>query len=349
MRRYGGLLLLFLTVFYATALHAKINYKYSYIPKKVFVTQVFSVTIISEASENGAMPSFVFDSTSDFQPIDSKPAVDTNGGNTFYTFYFKAIPNIKIIIPQLTIIDKDEIAELEEKTIRTQKLDSAGHENFCGLIASSCKIITSQVSEFDAQNNLVSLTIKTTEANPTELHVKSSLESGVEKITKTDSHITVEYYFVIPSSQRSISLSYYNTLQNRFLTKTISTSYKDKPVAAQVNLNPRDSSFDKIKKYGLMFIALFFFWMFWKRKDFFFLLLFAVSALILFILFMPHEKVCVQEGAPLYILPTQTSTTSGQVDRKLTTDILSRRGRYYKIEYNQHIIGWIKDEDICEN
>jgi hypothetical protein len=66
-------------------------------------------------------------------------------------------------------------------------------------------------------------------------------------------------------------------------------------------------------------------------------------------MFTPHEKVCVQEGAPLYILPTETSTTGGQIDRELTTDILNQRGHYYKIAYDNNIIGWIKDEDTCKD
>ena len=341
------LTLLWLFLSMGTAV-AQTHYQYSYIPKKVFATQVFPVTIIADTVNTEAPPTFAFEGTDSAKPLDNTPLKDSNGGNTFYTFYFKAHTK-DIRIPPLTISDEGGTTALESQHVPVEILDTKADKHFCGLIATSCKIIASQVSAFDAENNLVSLTIKASEANPEEIEIRGSIESGVEKITRTHSDVLVEYYFVIPSSQKSITSSYYNTLQNRFVSKTISTDYKNKPVAAQESLNPKDSSFNKLKKYGLSFLSLFFFWMFWKRKDIFFLVLLAICVIVLFTLFTSHGKVCVQEGATLYILPTKTSSSSGQIDRKLTTDILNQRGAYYKIAYDRHIIGWIRDDDICKN
>ena len=343
-------LLLILLLVFAWISHAaaRTNYGYSYVPKQVFQTQVFPVTIFTDRDSNGTPPTFTFDPKSALQPIDSAPLKDSNGGNTFYTFYFKAMQS-DIVLPKLTITDTDGAVVLKSRQLPVKKLDTYGHETFCGLIATDCRIIASQISEFDAQNNLVSLKIKASEANPEEMHTPGSIESGIEKLTRKESESMIEYYFVIPSSQKNITISYYNTLQNRFISKTFSTDYKNKPVAAQENLNPKDSSFNKLKRYGLSFFSLFFLWMFWKKKEIFFLVLLAVCVLILLTLFIPHEKICVQEGAPLYILPTETSTTSAEVDRELITDSLKTRGNYHKIEYDHHTIGWIKDEDTCKN
>lgn len=348
MRSHRLLLVLLLLFVWISTVAAKTNYWYSYIPKQVFATQVFPITIFADTDDSAHPPAFQFDSQSPIQPLDTHALKGTNGGNTFYTFYFKA-QNSDITIPELTITDGNETVRLRSRYLPVKTLNSSAHKTFCGLIATSCKIITSQVSEFDAQNNLVSLTIKATEANPKEIHTLGSIESGIEKLTRKGSESIIEYYFVLPSSEKSVTSSYYNTLQNRFVSKTISVDYKDKPVAAQENLNPKDSSFDKLKKYGLTLLAFFFLWMFWKRKEIFFLVLLTICILILLTLFTPHEKICIQEGAPLYILPTETSTTGGQVDRELRTDILKQRGSYYKIEYDHHIIGWIKDEDTCKD
>jgi len=348
MRSHRLFLTLLLLSFWVNSAVAKSNYWYSYVPKEVFSTQVFPVTIISDISDSNNLPTFKFDQESTVRPINAKPLIDTNGGNTFYTFYFKAKKR-DLRTPELLITDKEHTVMLESKYIPVQTLDTTGHEEFCGLIATGCKIVTSQVSEFDAENNLVSLTIKATEANPEDIYTTGSIESGIEKITKTDADSIIEYYFVIPSSQENITVSYYNTLQQRFILKTILTDYKDQPVAAQENLNPKDSSFDKLKKYGLSFLSLFFLLMFWKRKDIFFLVLLAICVIILLTMYTPHEKICVQEGAPLYILPTKTSTTGGQINREFTTNILNKRGNYYKIEYEHNIIGWIKHEDTCQN
>ena len=348
MRSHRLFLIFLLSFFWISGALAKTNYWYSYVPKQVFATQVFPVTIFSDTDDRKSLSTFEFASESTVRPLNIKPLIATNGGNTFYTFYFKA-QNSDIRIPQLLITSKKDVTMLESKYIPVHILDTEGHDEFCGLIATDCKIITSQVSEFDADSNLVSLTIKAAEANPEDIQMSGSIESGIEKITKTDSDTIIEYFFVIPSSQKIVVTSYYNTLQQRFISKTISTDYKNKPVAAQENLNPKDSSFDKLKKYGLFFFSLFFLWMFWRRKEIFFLVLLAICVIILLTMYTPHEKICVQEGAPLYILPTKTSTTGGRINNTLTTDILNKRGDYYKIEYDHNMIGWIKHEDTCKD
>jgi len=348
MRASRLLLILLLTLLGFSTVQAKTAYKYSYIPKKAFQTQVFSVTLFANTEVAQKNPSFIFDTNSEMQPIENIPLKDSNGGNTFFTFYFKAHKS-DVRIPALTIKDQEGVTVLSPKTIPVEALNAQQSKTFCGLIATSCKIITSQVSEFDAENNLISLTLKASEANPEEIHTRGSIESGIEKITKQGSESIIEYYFVIPSSQKSVTSSYYNTLQNKFVSKTISTDYKKKPVAAQENLNPKDSSFNKLKKYGLVFLSLFFIWMFWQKKEIFFLVLLAICLIILFTLYTSHGKICVQEGAPLYILPTKTSSTSGQIEQKITTDILNKRDNYTKIAYEKTIIGWIKDEDTCKD
>ncbi len=348
MHRQRVLCLILLISLLVSSLNAAISYKYSYIPKQVYATQVFSVTVFSDIDDSENQPEFTFDTQSPIQPTNIVPIKDTNGGKTFYTFFFKA-KNSDLKVPELTITDKEQSIILEGKYIPVKTLDTTGHDEFCGLIATNCEISASQVSTFDDKNNLISLTIKATEANPKEIKTPGSIESGIEKLTHKGSKVVIEYYFVIPASKKSITISYYNTLQHKFISKTISTDFRNKPVAAQENLNPIDSSFDKLKKYGLIFLMIFFLIMFIIKKDFFWLPLLAVGAIALFTLFTPHEKICIQEGAILYILPTSTSTTGGQIEEKLETDVLNRRGNYYKIEYHGGIIGWIKDEDICND
>ena len=89
--------------------------------------------------------------------------------------------------------------------------------------------------------------------------------------------------------------------------------------------------------------------MFLRKRDFFWLPLLAICIIILITFFVQKEKICIQQGAQLYILPTSTSTTWGQIDRRLEASVLNERGAYYKIEYDKGIIGWIKNEDLCND
>ena len=98
-----------------------------------------------------------------------------------------------------------------------------------------------------------------------------------------------------------------------------------------------------------MFLVGFFLLMFLFKRDFFYLVLGVISLITLLTFYIPHRKICIKQGAPLFILPTETSTVSTKIDEKLHTMLLGERGDYKKIEYKKGIVGWIKNEDICEN
>jgi len=98
-----------------------------------------------------------------------------------------------------------------------------------------------------------------------------------------------------------------------------------------------------------MTFAGFFILMFLFKLYFFYLVFSFLSVITLLTLFIPHEKICVKEGAYLYILPTVTSTTSNKIDEELDTLLLGETTNYKKVEYKEGIIGWIKNEDLCQN
>jgi len=89
--------------------------------------------------------------------------------------------------------------------------------------------------------------------------------------------------------------------------------------------------------------------MFILKRDFFYLVLGVIALIVLLALHVPHKEICIKQGASLYILPTQTSTVSTQIDRDMKTMLLGEREAFKKVEYNKGVIGWIKNEDLCDN
>jgi len=324
-------------------------YSYSYIPKKVFVHQVFPVTILSADSTADQKVDFAFDPSSNIKPLTPKPLMVRNGHNTFYTFYFQQNGEDDFGLPALTITDAQGSQQLEAYLIHTQRLDTTGEETFCGLLATDCMLVSSQVSTFDANTTMVMLNFQAHESNPESIHIPGVLEEGIEKNRRENSTSFVEYYFVIPQQTKQITLSYYNTIQHRFVPITIKTDYSNKPVAAQVELNPKASPLDRLKKYGSLALALFFVWMFWWQRDRLYLVLLVVTLLILFVVYRPSDKLCIQEGAPLYILPTRNSRISTNIQSQLHINSLGQHGDYYKIQYKNGIIGWINHENTCQD
>jgi len=343
--RFLGLFL-GLLVSFTSLLSAKSEYKYIYIPKKVYENQVFPVTVIciSECSEN--VPKFTFDIVSEVQPLSDKPLSVHNGDDSFYTFYFKA-GKVDVHIPRLYIQNKDEEISLEPHSVFLGSLKT--REDFCGVLAADMKIENSQVSNYDEKNHLVTLTIDALEANLEDMYLNNVLEFGIEHLKREAAKVETEFYFVLPASQKQIKFTYFNTIKKQYVYLQTPIELQDTTVATQTDLNPQEDSFDLLKKYTFMFLLGFFFLMFLFKRDFFYLVLGVISLITLLTFYIPHKKICVKQGAPLFILPTETSTVSIKIDEKLHTMLLGERGDYRKIEYKKGIVGWIKNEDICEN
>lgn len=328
------------------ALHAQSETKYSYFPKNIYKNQVFPVTVIILGAENGETFSFSFDKNSGIKPLFEMPLMIENGHDKFYTFYFKA-KDKGIRIPELTIVSGEHQSILPSDYIPLSQLSP--QKDFSGVLAADMKIITSQVSNYDEKNHIVTLSIEANEANLEDMKLNHVIESGMEDIQRENAKARGELYAVVPETQKELTFSYFNTISNQYVTLSVPVEVRDATVVAHSDLNPKEDSFEELKKYTLLFFSGFFLLLFLFKRDFFYLVLGAVSFITLLTLFIPHKKICIKQGAPLYILPTHTSTVSTYVDKEFETVLLGERDPYFKIEYKEGVIGWIKHEDVCKN
>jgi hypothetical protein len=330
----------------ASLLHAEGGFKYSYVPKKVYENQLFPVTVI-DTREEKRTPRYEFEINNDIRPLSDKPLVIRNGDDNFYTFYFKA-KGSEVVLPRIFINDNGQISILESHTVPVKKLQQQ-REDFCGVLAADMKIRTSQVSHYDEKNYLVTLSIEAYEANLEDMKLDNVIESGIEEIERSGAKVKGEFYAVIPTTQKELKFSYFNTIKQQYVLLSTPVELLDSTVVTQTDLNPKDDSFEKLKKYTFMALVGFFFLMFFIYRDFFYLVLGTVSLITLLTFYTPKERICIKQGAPLYILPTETSSISTKIDEEYTTMLLGERQEFRKVEYKHGIIGWIKDEDLCEN
>jgi len=344
LRSLGFMLLV---LFFSTALlNAEADYKYSYLPKKVYENQLFPLTVIDTEHTKDDNPKFQFDPMSPVQPIFEDPLVIHNGSDNFYTFYFKA-RKVDVAIPRLFIVSPSVDTSLEPQTIHLAHLKP--REDFCGVYAANMEIKNSQVSNYDEKSHLITLTIKAFEANLEDIRLNGVEESGVEDLKRKYAKVKAEFYIVLPVAQKHIRFTYFNTIKNQYVFLDASAELADDTVVTQSDLNPKEDSFEKLKKYTFIFLVGFFLLMFLIKRDFFYLVLGVVSLITLLTFYIPHKKICVKQGAPLYLLPTHTSTIGTTIDETYETSLLGERETFLKIEYKHGIIGWIKHEDLCEN
>ena len=331
---------------YSSLLSAQGTFKYSYMPKKVYENQLFAVTVIGVGESAAGRTQLTFDSLSETQPLFKKPLVVRNGPDSFYTFYFKA-SNVDIRIPRLYISTDSGDTLLEAKTVFIKTLEK--RDDFCNVLAADMRIKNSQVSNFDEKNHIVTLSIEAIEANLEDMKLKNVQEFGLESLERKDAKVEAEYYVVLPIEEKLLKFTYFNTIKKQYDFLEVPVIVEDASVTTQSDLNPQDDSFEKLKKYTFISLVGFFFIMFLFRRDFFYLVFGVVSLITLLTFYIPHKKICVKQGASLYILPTNTSTLGTKIDEEIDTMLLGERGEFMKVEYKEGIIGWVKNEDICDN
>lgn len=339
-------LLLGLVLAYTTVLSAQSEFKYSYMPKGIYENQLFPVTIIAVGIAGRSEPQFTFDRSSDVQPLFKTPLIVQNGPDSFYTFYFKA-SDTDIRIPRLFISSQSGEDSLEPKTISIETLEK--RDDFCAVLAADMKIKTSQVSNYDEKSHIVTLSLEAYEANLEDMKLNHVQESGVESLKRDYAKVEAEFFVVLPVEEKVLKFSYFNTIKRQYDVLEVPVVVADASVVTQSDLNPQEDSFEKLKKYTFMFLVGFFLFMFLIKRDFFYLVFAAVSLITLLTFYIPHKKICVKQGASLYLLPTQTSTISTKIDEKIDTMLLDEREGFKKVEYKEGIIGWVKNEDLCEN
>lgn len=314
---------------------------YSYIPKKVYEKQVFPVSFLT-TDKSGLR--FKFNGNK--QPILEKPVIIQSGSKTFYTFYFKTTEKL-FKLPSVVVQLEDREKTLSGIEIPVEKIPK--RENFSGVIASGLKVKNHQVSVYDEKTNLVAIAFEAHDANLEDIYIPYALKDGIENEKRDGSKMEIHYYIVLPAEQTELNFSYFDTIKENFVEKSIPLKLHDGTVAAQTDLNPKDDNFEAIKKYTLLTLTVFFVLLFLWKKDFFYLIMAVVAASILLMLFTSLSSVCIKEGTPLYIIPTENSTTSIHIDETYTTVKLAERNEYVKIEYKNGTVGWIKNEDLCKN
>jgi hypothetical protein len=332
-------------LFTTTTLFSNDDFYYSYIPKKVYQNQVFPLTIASEKYKNSEELTIIFDSK---DALYNEPLVVNNNNGSFYTFYFKANKSTDITTPSFTIeTENGKKFRLNSLKIPIIKLEP--QDDFSGVYGSKFKLKNYHISEYNEDNLLVSLSLEAFEANLDDFHLDGIKEQNIEDIHRDFANIDGEYFAIVPKNKKELSFSYYHTLQEKFISTTLLLQIKNDPTTEQLDINPKDSSFDTFKKYLFIFLVLLFIILYIIKRDKFYLFFIIVSAIILVTFYIPKGRICIKKGSDIYILPTNTSTISANTEEKINRMTLDTRGEYIKVEYQEGLIGWVRNDDVCED
>jgi hypothetical protein len=324
------------------------GYGYTYIPKKLYPNQVFPVTIlVKDAKIIRATVTLKNRDSSEIEIINSKPLKNSSSNDTFYTFYFKAgDKNLKV--PDFWIESDFTSSTLKGVSIPVEKLNIPKEINFSGVIALGFKIKNHKTSKYK-KNKILNITLEAYEANLEDFYIPNIKKKRLNRFKREGSTVIANYSFTISQDSDIIKLYYFNTIKEKFIPVEIDTNLKSGRSRERRELKPKDSSFTKLKKYTFGVLSIFFIAMFLLYKDYFYLALLVVTLVIFLTFFVPLKKVCVESGSNIYILPIKNSTVSKVTEERGEFSVYNRYRNYYKIEYKNGVIGWVRDESLCED
>jgi hypothetical protein len=333
------------------------SYNYSYYPQKgVYENQIFSITILGKNIDQNSSRVFLNTQNAlydNFKIITKKPVIKKAKNDLFFTFYFKAnkksaLLDQNIILPPVVIKDKNaKTFILKSLKIPLKKLEVKRGIPFSGVIASKLKVIDYKI----LPKNSIALKIKAENGNLEDFFLPKTLERKVLYLKRKGSFSEAKFIFHLKKAiSHGIDFTYYNNLKQSFSPVTIGGKHTlNTSIKENLNLKPKDSSFLKFKKYTFGFLSVFFLMLFFISKDKFYLWLFGIVVVIFLTFFMPLKKVCVKEGARVYILPIPNSTIGKIINHKGQYTVYHRYKNFSKIEYEDGLIGWVKDEDLCKD
>ena len=201
------------------------------------------------------------------------------------------------------------------------------HPLLSSIYAKDIHISSYQVSKSDNLNNIVTINFEI-------------LESNLE-------HKTVS--FTISNKINNLEFIYYNTTLKQNVELSIKTVIIDSTVSTQSEIHPKKNTLLQVKLYSLILLSLALLIIFIKTKQPKFMVMSIVTFTITILFFIPFKEICIKKGAKVFLLPTKNSTIIKSIDTKFNTTKLGKYRDYSKIEYNNEFIGWIKNEDVCNN
>ncbi len=326
----------------ALYLHAASLGQWSIKHRDLFVKQIaaFDLQFLNAPSAH-----ILLEGGNNVKLISTSPTI-TQDLYAYKRYYFKILaPSFKL--PDAFISTQNYSTKIFGPQLLAKRLTPPN--NFCNVLANSLKLVDYEAVQYNRELNLVVFKLQAQMANLEDFSLPFAKKEGVKKYKLRFPNATLLYYAMIPKNITNLKFSYFNVEKKEFRTLSLQINVTDESVSTQSDIKPTEDKNKKIKiiVFGGLGAALFIFFLF-KRS--WIALLFSIGALgYAAYLMIPIKKVCVKQGAKIYILPTKQSTVFKLNPKTKIYEELSRVREYVKIKLSKEKIGWVKDEDLCKN
>ncbi len=335
-------------------IEAKLLYQsYFELPQKLFKGQLFPLTIKSLwTQEEYQSLNYEFSNAEGLSLLSEDHIRRVEPPYFYDTFYFQ-VTGSKVKTPHIatTLVFKNSDEELKEnlagEKIETVRLNP--EKDFSSVLAQEFKILEYKTSQYDNQQNIIVFSAEAKMANLEDFSLEVATKEGIDEYEEDLPHSSFTYYAVVSKQLNELKFSYFNITTRRFQDVIIPIIVVNDRVSTQTDLAPTQNTHASSKMIlagtvSALGLVLFFY----RRKKLYLLI---VIAPLFFIakLAVPIKNVCVTEDVNLYLLPMKNGTIFEQTAFRFTTQELGTSQDFTKIRTHNNQIGWVKNEDLCNN
>jgi len=327
---------------------------YEKLPSKIYKNQIFTVTTkVLNTNKEISEIAATFGTFYGLKVLTLTPQREHKDFTFYDTFYFQATEAI-LQTPDLyyKLLREDpenyQPVKLPGKKSFTVNLNF--DEDFSHLLAKEFTIDSFKTTNYDQNHNIIVFTANTEFANVDDFNLTVASIQGFESISNELPTRRMTYYAVIPKHLRSVTFTYFNLDTAEYVPITIPVEVDDDSVSTQMDLSPTqyNHSFAKIMiAIGLITIGIILY-LITKRKIYFFIIALTPILYVAWVYF-PKEKLCIKSDAKIYLLPMKNSTIFQKYSSVQKLQKLGKVDDYNKVLLSNLNIGWIKDEDLCED
>ena len=327
---------------------------YEKLPKKIYKNQVFTLTTkVLNTNKNFSNISARFGTFYGIKVLSVTPQRTQKDFTYYDTFYFQAtetqLQTPDLFYKLLGVNDENILpAKLSGKKLFAVNLNS--DQDFSNILATEFNIESFKTTHYDQNNNIIVFTASTEFANVSDFNISIASIQGFESISSDLPSKRMTYYAVIPKHIRNITFNYFNTTKAEYIPINIPVEVDDDSVSTQMDLSPTqyNHSFAKIMiALALILVGIILF-LITRRKIYFFIIALTPILYVAWVYF-PKEKLCIKSDAKIYLLPMKNSTIFHKYSSVQKLQKLGKVGDYNKILLSNLNIGWVKDEDLCED
>lgn len=321
--------------------------------KELYVGQIFEVNVETILLQSSQKFYFDFENARGIEIINPlQPQITSDDVKTYHKFYLQAISQqIKTPDIILTIID-NEYTDIQRDIIEGVSLHATKlnpPKNFSNILARSLIIEGFQNSVYDDENNILAIKLFGEYSNLNDFNLTNVKKMEIKDKEIDFSNQTVTLYAIVDKELEMLTFSYFNLNSKTYKNIQLPINIKRDTVSTQTELHPQKSRVYQLKVYGFLSLGVGFLILFVLKRKILFILIAALSFAYLFYTLKPLAIIHVKKDSIVYILPTKNATAIVKTDDVKQVKRLNTYQDYYKVEFENGMIGWIKKENSYEN